>query len=183
MSSSDNRRLVMSAEDMERTIYRMATQIWEKSAGKNLALVGVRSRGVTIAQRIKPLIEDMAKKEIPSGALDIGLYRDDIGITAIAPEIRSTEIPFDVEGKDIILLDDVIYTGRTVRAALNALIDLGRPDRVQMLALIDRGQRELPIRADYVGKTVKVYPNEKVTVCLKEEDGIDGVFITTKETE
>ncbi|RJP27230.1 MAG: bifunctional pyr operon transcriptional regulator/uracil phosphoribosyltransferase PyrR [Candidatus Omnitrophota bacterium] len=181
MTETVNRRLIMSAEDIERTLRRMASQICEKCAGKNLALVGVRSRGATLAQRLKPLIQDMTREEIPVGVLDTGLYRDDIGTTAVAPEIRSTDILFDVEGKDIVLIDDVIYTGRTIRAALNALIDLGRPDRVTLLVLIDRGHRELPIQPDFIGQEVKTYTRQKVAVCLKEEDGIDAVYIVENE--
>ncbi len=181
MTSPDNRRLIMSAEDIDRTLHRMVSQIWEKSAGKNLALVGIRSRGATLAHRLKPLLEEMTGQDIPIGVLDIGMYRDDIGLSEKAPAIRSTDIPFDVEGKDIVLIDDVIFTGRTIRAALNALIDLGRPDRVKLLVLIDRGHRELPIQADFVGQEVKTYAKQKVTVCLQEEDGADAVYIVSND--
>jgi pyrimidine operon attenuation protein/uracil phosphoribosyltransferase len=146
----------MTPEDIARSIQRMAHQIWEQNVGKKLALVGIRSRGATLARRIKPLIETMSGKEIPLGVLDISLYRDDIGLTPLAPQVRSTDILFDVEGLDIVLVDDVLYTGRTVRAALNALMDLGRPNRVELMVLIDReGLRELPIQADFAGKKLK----------------------------
>ncbi|HOJ60654.1 MAG TPA: bifunctional pyr operon transcriptional regulator/uracil phosphoribosyltransferase PyrR [bacterium] len=171
------RRLIMTAEDISRAIRRMASQIWESHVGGELALVGLRSRGATLARRLQPHIEQMAGKPIPVGILDIGLYRDDIGHTTIIPEVRSTEIPFDIEKRHIVLVDDVLFTGRTVRAALNALMDLGRPDRVELLVLIDRGHRELPIQANYVGKDVKTYANEKVIVALQDDDGEEGVYI------
>lgn len=167
----------MTEEDLRRTLHRMAHQIWEKSKAEDLALVGILNRGVTLAQRIKAIIEPLSGKEIPVGILDTGLYRDDIGMTTIAQPVRSTEIPFDVEGKDIVLVDDVIYTGRTVRAALNALMDLGRPSRVQLLTLIDRGHRELPIQPNYIGHEIKTYAKERVLVFLREEDETEGVFI------
>ncbi|MDP8245439.1 MAG: bifunctional pyr operon transcriptional regulator/uracil phosphoribosyltransferase PyrR [Candidatus Hinthialibacter antarcticus] len=170
-------RQVMNADEIDRTLHRMAYQIWERSARSHLALVGIRSRGATLATRLRPFVESLAHEDIPLGLLDIGLYRDDIGRTSPAPPVRSTDIPFDIEQKDIVLIDDVLYTGRTVRAALNALMDLGRPARVQLLALVDRGGRELPIQADYTGESVKTYENEIVVVRLREEDDEDGVFI------
>jgi len=181
MSDKENQRLLLTAEDLERTIGRMAHQIWERNAGGNLALVGIRSRGGTLAQRIKPRLEAMSGQEILVGVLDIGLYRDDIGKNSFTPQVRSTDIPFDVENKDIVLVDDVLFTGRTVRSALNALMDLGRPNRVQLLILVDRGHRELPIQADFVGVEVKTYANEMVRVCMKEDDGEDGVYILRNE--
>jgi len=178
MPESQQQRLIMTAEDIARSIQRMAHQVWEQNAGRNLALVGIRSRGATLAKRLKPLIEAMAGKEIPLGVLDIGLYRDDIGLTDLVPEVRSTDILFDVEGMDIILVDDVLFTGRTVRAALNALMDLGRPNRVELLVLLDReGLRELPIQADFAGKAIKTYSKETVIVHLNEDDGQDCVTI------
>ncbi|MBI1388180.1 MAG: bifunctional pyr operon transcriptional regulator/uracil phosphoribosyltransferase PyrR [bacterium] len=182
MNASSPRR-ILSADDIQRTLQRMAHQIWERSANSDLALVGVRSRGVTLAERLRPLIEGMACKNVPVGVLDIGLYRDDIGLGSPAPPVRSTEIDFDVSGKDIVLIDDVLFTGRTVRAALNALIDLGRPARVQLLVLIDRGHRELPIQADYVGETVKTYADESIVVHLREDDQADGVFIVNERSQ
>lgn len=174
---NENNRLIMTPEDIARTLQRMAHQIWESNASGNCALVGVRKHGATIAHRLKPLLETISNQEIPIGILDIGMYRDDIGFKQIAPEVRSTEIDYDVEGKDIVLVDDVLFTGRTIRAALNALMDLGRPNSVQLLVLVDRGHRELPIQADYVGKVVKTYANERVHVLLNEEDGSEGVYI------
>jgi pyrimidine operon attenuation protein/uracil phosphoribosyltransferase len=177
MNDDRNRRLVMTEEDITKTLHRMAHQIWEKSKADNLALVGVLSRGVTLAKRFKAIIDQVSGKDIPLGILDIGMYRDDIGLTSITQPVRSTDIPFDVEGKDVVLVDDVIYTGRTVRAALNALMDLGRPDRVRLISLIDRGHRELPIQPDYVGQEIKTYEKETVQVFLREEDGSEGVYI------
>lgn len=176
--TESHQRLLMTSDDITRSIQRMAHQVWEQNAGKKLALVGLRSRGATLAKRLKPYIEEMSGKDIPLGVLDTGLYRDDIGLTTATPEVRTTDILFDVEGLDIILVDDVLYTGRTVRAALNALIDLGRPNRVELLVLIDReGLRELPIQADFAGKKVKTYSKEKVNVHLREDDGEDSVII------
>ncbi len=172
-----NLRQIMNADDIDRTLQRIAHQIWERSAKRHVALVGIRSRGATLATRLRPFVEGLAHEEIPLGLLDIGLYRDDIGRNSPAPPVRSTEISFDIEQKDVILIDDVLYTGRTVRSALNALMDLGRPSRVQLLVLVDRGGRELPIQADYVGKAVKTYENDHVVVKLKEEDGEDAVFV------
>ena len=177
MSDGQNRRMVMSDEDLNRTLHRISHQIWEQSKAENLALVGILNRGVTIARRIKGILDQLSPNSIPIGELDIGFYRDDIGLNNFAQPIRSTNIPFDVEGKDIVLVDDVIYTGRTVRAALNALMDLGRPSRVRLLSLIDRGHRELPIQPDYVGQQIKTFEKEMVRVCLREEDGTDGVYI------
>src|SRR5690606_26554989 len=122
-------------------------------------------------------------RDIPLGILDIALYRDDIGMTDIAPEVRSTDIPFDVHNKDIVLIDDLLYTGRTTRTALNALMDLGRPRQVQLLVLIDRGHRELPIQADFTGKELTTYANEQVTVRLREVDREDGVYIEIPDEE
>jgi len=177
MNTLNDPRLIMTEEDIARTIQRMAHQIWERNAGGDLVLVGIRSRGVTLARRIQEAISRIAGREIPIGELDIGLYRDDINLAPAPPNVRSTEIPFDVEGKDVVLMDDVLFTGRTVRAALNALMDLGRPNQVQLLVLIDRGHRELPIQPDYVGKEIKTYHNEIVAVRMKEEDGKDEVVI------
>ncbi|MBD3266885.1 bifunctional pyr operon transcriptional regulator/uracil phosphoribosyltransferase PyrR [bacterium] len=177
MNEDKHRRLIMTEDDITRTLHRMAHQVWEKSKADNLVLVGILKHGVPLARRIKSIIDQVSGKDIPLGTLDIGLYRDDIGRSNIAQPLRSTEIPFDVEGKDVVLVDDVIYTGRTVRSALNALIDLGRPSRVQLLALIDRGHRELPIQADFIGQQIKTYEKETVQVFLREEDGMEGVFI------
>ncbi len=173
-------RLLMQDEDINRTMQRMAHQIWERNAGGDLVLVGIHSRGVTLARRIQNIIKKIIGQDVPMGELDIGLYRDDIGMNPVAPEVRSTEIPFDVEDKNIVLVDDVLFTGRTVRAALNALMDLGRPKRVQLLVLVDRGHRELPIQADFIGNEVKTYSNEIVSVHLQEEDGKDEVIIEYK---
>lgn len=180
MSLKVPKRLIMTAEDIERTIHRMAYQIWERNAGGDLAIVGIHTRGVTLAKRLQPLIENFSGQEIPLGKLDIAMYRDDIGLTSIAPEVRNTEIPFNIDDKDIILVDDVLFTGRTIRAALNALMDLGRPRRVELLVLIDRGHRELPIQADFIGKEIDTYLSEKVVVSLYENDNHDEVYVVTE---
>lgn len=175
--NEDNRRLLLNSEDITRSFRRMAHQIWEEIGSDDLALVGIRKRGVTIAKRLLPILNNISGQDIPLGILDIGLYRDDIGFNQIAPEVRSTEIDFDIEGKDIVLIDDVLYTGRTIRAALNALMDLGRPKKVKLLVLVDRGHRELPIQADYVGKSISTYSAETVSVLLQEDDNEEGVYL------
>ena len=156
------RRLVLTPEDIERVLQRMAHQIYEYNARGDLALVGILKRGDTLARRLKPKIDQLYGRDIPLGILDIALYRDDIGMTDIAPEVRSTDIPFDVHNKDIVLIDDVLYTGRTIRSALNALMDWETGS--VLLVLIDRGHRELPIQADFTGKELTTYANEQVTV-------------------
>lgn len=181
MNANNQEREILTAQDIHRVMQRMAHQIWEKDFSGDLALIGIRKRGATLAARLRPMIEAIAEHEIHFGVLDIGLYRDDIGRTAQIPELRSTDIPFDIEGKDIVLIDDVLFTGRTVRAALNALMDLGRPRRVQLLVLIDRGHRELPIQPDFVGEKIPAYMDEKIQLRLQEEDGRDGVFVVPSQ--
>jgi pyrimidine operon attenuation protein / uracil phosphoribosyltransferase len=169
---------VMDEATMDRALTRMAHEILEKHKGiDNLALVGIRSRGVPLAQRLGAKIRGIEGSELPVGILDINLYRDDLTAIADHPVLRKTEIAFKVEGMKIVLVDDVLYTGRTIRAALDALIDLGRPRLIQLAVLVDRGHRELPIRADYVGKNVPTSLDQQIKVSLKEFDGRDAVEI------
>jgi len=169
----------MDADRIGRTLARIAHEIVERNrGGEELALIGIRSRGVPLAQRVARMIADIAKHDIPTGTLDITLYRDDVGRhTGAQPIVRSTEIPFSIDGKHILLVDDVLYTGRTIRAALDALIEFGRPKTIQLMVLIDRGHRELPIKADYVGKNVPTSAAQSVQVRLAEIDGTDEVEI------
>ena len=169
---------LMSASEIERTLVRLAHEIVEKSNGSgDLALVGIKRRGVPLAERLGKMISAIEKRPIDTGVLDIHFYRDDLTTVGVKPVVSATDIQFSVQGKDIVLMDDVLYTGRTIRAALDALFDHGRPSRVRLLALIDRGHRELPIRADYVGKNVPSGHDESIAVKLKETDGLDEVAI------
>ena len=173
--------LIMDADRMGRTLTRIAHEILERNRGiEELALVGIRTRGVPLARRIAAALRDIGRHEVPTGALDITLYRDDLMRHAVGPQplVRSTEIPFSIDDKRILLVDDVLYTGRTIRAALDALIDFGRPKAIQLVVLVDRGHRELPIKADYVGKNVPTSLTQSVQVCLNEIDGRDEVEIT-----
>ena len=170
--------VVLEPDDIARAIKRIAHEVLERNKGaRDLVLVGVRKRGVPIAERLGEEIGKIEGTAPPVGALDISFYRDDIDIRNPA-EIASTEFPFDVEGKVVVLVDDVLFTGRTVRAAIDALVDFGRPRSVQLAVLVDRGHRELPIRADYVGKNIPTAGREEVQVTLKETDGSDSVVIT-----
>ncbi len=172
--------VVMDAERIGRSLTRIAHEILERNRGTDaLAIVGIRARGVPIATRLAGHIKDIAGVEIPVGALDITLYRDDLMRHAVGPQpvIRRTEIPFSIDGKLILLADDVLYTGRTIRAALDALIDFGRPSAIQLVALVDRGHRELPIRADYVGRNIPTSRQQSVQVRLAEIDGRDEVEV------
>jgi len=169
---------ILDGQGVERTLTRIAHEIVEKNKGAgNLVLIGIRSRGVHLARRLASRLKEIEGIEIPVGALDITLYRDDIGEEGFQAAVRKTDIPFPVAGKAVILVDDVLYTGRTIRAALDAIIDLGRPRLIQLAVLIDRGHRELPIRADYVGKNIPTSRSEEVQVMLEEEDGKNGVMI------
>jgi len=168
----------MGESEIKRTLVRIAHEIVEKNKGAtNLALIGGRTRGVFLAKRLAQKIFKIEKKEIPVGILDITLYRDDLSIISRQPLVLKTEIPFDVSQKKIVLVDDVLYTGRTIRAAMDAIVDLGRPQVIQLAVLIDRGHRELPIRADYIGKNLPTSRKEMVKVKLKEIDGEDKVVI------
>src|SRR6187455_2813630 len=172
--------VVMDADRMGRSLARIAHEILERNRGsEDIALVGIRTRGVPIARRLATQLRDINEHEVPTGALDITLYRDDLMRHAVGPQpvIRRTEIPFSIDGRKILLVDDVLYTGRTTRAALDALIDFGRPKAIQLVVLVDRGHRELPIKADYVGKNVPTSRRESVQVRLEEVDGHDEVVI------
>jgi len=172
--------VVMDAERMSRSLARIAHEILERNRGvEELALVGIRTRGVPLAKRLAHLIGQINKSEIPTGALDITLYRDDLMRHAVGaqPFVRRTEIPFSIDEKRILLVDDVLYTGRTIRAALDALIEFGRPRAIQLVVLVDRGHRELPIKADYVGKNLPTSLSQSVQVHLVEIDGRDEVEI------
>lgn len=174
---------LMEPDDIRRALTRIAHEIVEKNRGvANLALVGVLTRGAPLAERVAELLKQIEKVQVPVGKLDIGLYRDDFGENpAGAPVLTPSAIPFDVTGKRIVLMDDVLFTGRTVRAALSALLDLGRPEVIQLAVLLDRGHRELPIRPDYVGKNVPTARHEHVQVKLVETDSYDGVFLRKPE--
>ena len=169
---------IMDSDGIRRALTRIAHEIVEKNRGvDNLALVGIRRRGVPLAQRLAERIREIEGKTVPVGHLDITPHRDDLTTLAQQPELQKTEVPFSVQGKRIVMVDDVLYTGRTARAALDSLIDLGRPEGIQFAVLIDRGHRELPIRADYVGKNVPTSHREMVDVRLTEIDGEDNVVI------
>jgi pyrimidine operon attenuation protein/uracil phosphoribosyltransferase len=169
---------LMDAAAIQRVLTRVAHEIVEKNKGAaDLVLVGLRSRGVDIARRLSQRLKEIDGVDVPVGALDITLYRDDLGKGGPQPAVRRTEIPFSIENKKVILVDDVLYTGRTVRAAMDGLMDLGRPRTIQLAVLVDRGHRELPIRADYVGKNVPTAKTEQVQVMLQEEDGVERVVI------
>lgn len=170
--------LVMDAKTIERALIRIAHEIVEKNKGaENMAVIGIKNRGEYLAQRIARLIEKIEKVKIPVGLMDITLYRDDVQTKLEQPLVQKTEILFDVVDKVIILVDDVLFTGRTIHAALDQIIDFGRPKRIQLAVLVDRGHRELPIRADYVGKNTPTAKEERVKVKIKEVDGEDSVSI------
>ncbi|MFS8524088.1 MAG: bifunctional pyr operon transcriptional regulator/uracil phosphoribosyltransferase PyrR [Limnochordales bacterium] len=175
---------VMDEDGMKRAMTRIAHEILERSRGtENLALVGIHTRGVPLARRLAEQIRHIEGADVPVGVLDITLYRDDLTTIAHQPVVRRTEIPFDVTEKTVVLVDDVLYTGRTARAALDALIDLGRPARIQLAVLVDRGHRELPIRADFVGRNLPSARHEIVSVRLVETDGVDAVVIQVQEED
>ncbi len=175
---------IMDATAIQRALTRVAHEIIEKNKGTaNLVLIGLRSRGVDLARRLSQRLKEIDGGQIPVGALDITLYRDDLGKAGRHPTVRKTEITFSIEDKKVILVDDVLYTGRTTRAAMDGLMDLGRPRAIQLAVLVDRGHRELPIRADYVGKNVPTAKTEQVQVMLQEEDGVDRVVIMESTTE
>ena len=172
--------VVMDADRINRTLTRIAHEILERNRGvEDLALIGIRTRGVPIAKRLAQIIRNVQQVDVPTGSLDITLYRDDLMRTPVGPQpvIRRTEIPFSIDDKRILLVDDVLYTGRTIRAALDALIDFGRPKSIQLVVLVDRGHRELPIKADYVGRNVPTSLAQSVQVRLTEIDDRDEVEI------
>jgi pyrimidine operon attenuation protein/uracil phosphoribosyltransferase len=181
-----NGRTVLTAEDVHRAVGRIAHEIVERNRNlDNVVLVGMRTRGVPLASRLAAAIQEFefAQDAVPVGALDIGLYRDDIPAMELRPQIKPTELPTDIHGKRVILVDDVLYTGRSIRAALDALIDFGRPASIQLAVLVDRGHRELPIRPDYVGKNIPTASNEDVQVLLEETDGRDEVVVIPAPSE
>jgi pyrimidine operon attenuation protein/uracil phosphoribosyltransferase len=176
--------IIMDADRLGRTLTRIAHEILERNrTTENLALVGIRTRGDVLAKRLAKVLEDITSKPMRTGALDITLYRDDVMRHTVGPQplVRRTEIPFSIDEQKILLVDDVLYTGRTIRAALDALIDFGRPKEIQLIVLVDRGHRELPIKADYVGKNVPTSRQESVQVRLRELDQVDEVLLQGKE--
>jgi pyrimidine operon attenuation protein/uracil phosphoribosyltransferase len=176
-------KVVLDGDDMRRTLVRIAHEIVEKNASgdgaERLAIVGIHRRGATLARRLQALLADLLEREVPRGDLDISFYRDDLGHRPESPVVHSSHLDFPVDGMSIVIVDDVLYTGRTVRAAIEALFDYGRPARVQLAVLADRGHRELPIRPDYVGKNLPTALSERVNVHVAELDGADEVTISS----
>jgi len=174
--------LLMNADEMNRAITRIAHEILEKNKGtQGLALVGIRTRGVVLANRLRDKIKEIEKTSIDLGILDITLYRDDLANSKDTPVLQDTDIPFPIDGKKVVLCDDVLFTGRTIRAAIDALVDFGRPAQVQLAVLIDRGHRELPFRPDYVGKNIPTSKDMRVKVHMIEEDEEDEVIVIEHE--
>jgi pyrimidine operon attenuation protein / uracil phosphoribosyltransferase len=173
-------KVVLDEDDIRRTLVRIAHEIVEKNPEGNVALVGIHRRGAHLATRLHRLVSDLLETELPAGEIDIAFYRDDLA-TREAPEVRSSHLPFRLEDHTVVLVDDVLYTGRTVRAAIDALFDYGRPARIQLAVLADRGHRELPIRPDYVGKNLPTHRSERVNVRVAELDGADDVTITSRQ--
>lgn len=176
-----DRREVLDSDDLARTLTRVAHEVVEKNPGLDkVALVGIHTRGAVLATRLHEILEDLSGKDLPLGELDISFYRDDLSVRGPGdqPVVHSTKIDFPLDGVTVVLVDDVLYTGRTVRAAIDALFDYGRPERIQLAVLCDRGHRQLPIRADYVGKNIPTAPDERVSVQVTEVDGSDGVEIS-----
>lgn len=179
---SSAQRIVMDRQAVDRALTRMAHEIVEGNKGtRALALIGILSRGKPIAERLADKIRQIEDVDVPKGEIDITLYRDDLAQGLAQPEVRGTDIPFDITDKTVLLVDDVLYTGRTVRSALDALVDFGRPRKVQLAVLVDRGHRELPIRPDYVGKNIPTSLSESVRVHLAEVDGEDAVVVKPVE--
>ncbi len=178
MSEFVKKNVLMDAEAMRRAIVRISHEIIEKNKGvEDIVIVGIRTRGVPMAERLAAAIEKIENVKVPVGMLDITLYRDDLSTLAYNPIVHGTELDMDLNGKIVVLVDDVLFTGRTIRAALDAVIDIGRPRTIQLAVLIDRGHRELPIRADFAGKNVPTSKKEDVRVLLAEQDGADEVVI------
>ena len=178
----ESEKVVLDEGDIRRTLVRIAHEIVEKNAEPDrLALVGIHRRGAFLAQRVHALVQDLLAAELPLGDLDISFYRDDLSTRTEAPVVHASHLDFPLEGRTVVVVDDVLYTGRTVRSAIDALFDYGRPARVQLAVLADRGHRELPFRADYVGKNLPTAKGERVNVRVAELDGADEVAITTRD--
>ncbi len=178
----DAEKVVLDGDDIRRTLVRIAHEIVEKNAeSEGLAIVGIHRRGTFLAQRVHRLVEDLLGREVPLGDLDISFYRDDVAHRSEQPVVHASHVDFPLEGLTVVLVDDVLYTGRTVRAAIDALFDYGRPARIQLAVLADRGHRELPFRADYVGKNLPTARSERVSVRVEELDGSDEVAIVNME--
>src|SRR6188508_2816392 len=173
-----DQKVVLDEDDIRRTLVRIAHEIVEKSSGRPVALVGIHRRGAHLAQRLHRLVCDLLEADVPLGDIDIAFYRDDLATRRVDPAVHSSHLPFRLEDYTVVLVDDVLYTGRTVRAAIEALFDYGRPARVQLAVLADRGHRELPVRPDYVGKNLPTSRAERVNVHVAELDGVDEVTIT-----
>ncbi|MBL8175079.1 MAG: bifunctional pyr operon transcriptional regulator/uracil phosphoribosyltransferase PyrR [Bryobacterales bacterium] len=181
MSATREKAQLMSASEIDRTMVRLAHEILENTENLDkLAFIGIRRRGVPLAKRLAAKIKSLENREVPVGILDINLYRDDLSTVGHQPVVSATEIPFSIVGMDIVLTDDVLYTGRTIRAALDALFDHGRPARVRLLVLIDRGHRELPIEARYVGRMVQTTSKEIIEVKFNEIDGMEKVLLVER---
>ena len=173
-------KVLMSPEDIKRALVRIAHEIAERNKGaENIVLVGMQTRGVPIAKRLASTIQELEGSTIPVGSLDISLYRDDLSSLELKPIVQRTDVPTDITDKQVVLVDDVFYTGRSIRAAMDALMDLGRPVSIQLAVLIDRGHRELPIRADYIGKNIPTATNEEINVYVTEIDGEDKVTLSS----
>jgi len=184
MPATREKSQLMSASEIDRTLVRLAHEILERTINLDkLAFIGIRRRGVPLAQRLAKKIESLEHRNVPVGILDINLYRDDLSTVSNQPVLNATDIPFEVTGKDVILMDDVLYTGRTIRAALDALFDQGRAARVQLLVLIDRGHREIPIEAQFTGRMVQTTANEIIEVKFQEIDGMEKVLLVEKTGE
>jgi pyrimidine operon attenuation protein/uracil phosphoribosyltransferase len=178
---TDMERVLLNEKAIERSITRITHEILEKNHGsKSLSLIGIRTRGIFLARRICDKIADIENLQLPIGVLDITMYRDDIGKSK-APQVQKTDIPFDVNHKTIVLVDDVLFTGRTTRAAIDAIMDLGRPNKIQLAVLVDRGARELPIQPDYTGILYTAAPEEEISVRLRDLDGTDEVVLSTPQ--
>ena len=181
MGNLEDRKQILSGQEIKRALYRLTHQILEKNdSPKDLVLIGIQTRGVFLAHRIQKIIEEIEKVNVPVGILDITLYRDDLTAIGPKPVVKETKINFDISDKTVILVDDVLFTGRTIRAALDQIMDFGRPKKVELLVLIDRGHRELPIRADFVGKNIPTSKKEQVELLLEEIDGEDEAIIKEK---
>ncbi|MCP4653084.1 MAG: bifunctional pyr operon transcriptional regulator/uracil phosphoribosyltransferase PyrR [Candidatus Omnitrophica bacterium] len=175
-------KIVLSSQDIKRILYRLSHQVLEKTPNlEKIVLLGIQTRGAHLACRIQKIIKEIEGSQLPLGVLDITLYRDDLTAIGPSPLVKETKINFDINGKVVVLIDDVLFTGRTIRAALDEIMDFGRPERVELLVLVDRGHRELPIRADFVGKNIPTAENESVEVRLQESDAKDEAVIARAE--